>query len=66
VGGGFPGLGAQLRQHLVVLREAPGVVLRVDLLAVPVDVEDAAAALDELRLDAELVANSGRQTGGLG
>jgi hypothetical protein len=41
-------------------------VLRVDLLAVPVDVEDAAAALDELRLDAELVANSGRQTGGLG
>ena len=39
-------------------------MLRVDQRAVCRDVEYAGASLDELRLDAELARNIGRQTGG--
>jgi hypothetical protein len=39
-------------------------VLGVDQRAVCGDIEDAAAALDELRLYAQMFGNFGRQTGG--
>jgi hypothetical protein len=41
-------------------------VLGVDQRAVSRDVEYAAAALDEIGLDAEIPGDCGRQTGGLG
>src|SRR5829696_5212061 len=46
--------------------EASGVTLGEDLLVVDADDEDAAAAADELRLDAELLPDLRRQTGGSG
>ena len=59
-------LARELLENLFVLGEAAGLVLGVDLLPVDDDVEDAAAPLDELRIDADLFLDSGRQTGGLG
>ena len=49
-----------------MLREAAGLALGVDPVSIDLDVEDPAIALDELGLDAELVFQRGRQTGGLG
>jgi len=60
------GSAAKLSEHLVVLGEAAGLELAEDQLAVDADVEDAAAALDQLGLDAELALDCVRQTGGLG
>jgi hypothetical protein len=56
----------QKRHDLVVLGKAPDLVLREDVPAIDLDVEDAVVALDELGFDVELVKNRGRQTGGLG
>ena len=56
----------QKRQDLVVRRKASDLVLREDVPAVDVDVEDAVVTLDEFGFDVELVTNRGRQTGGLG
>jgi hypothetical protein len=53
-------------QNFVVFRKLPGFVLAVDSLAIDVDIEHAAAAADEFRLDVEFILDSGRQTGGLG
>ena len=55
---------AQRLQNLRVFREAARTVLRVDERAICADVENAAAALNELGLDAELFRYFGRQTGG--
>jgi hypothetical protein len=41
-------------------------VLGIDERAVSGDVEDAAAAFDELSLESQLLGDLGRQTGGLG
>jgi ABC-type cobalamin transport system ATPase subunit len=51
-------------QNLSVFRKAAGAMLRIDERAVGTDVEYPGASLDELRLDAELTRNIGRQTGG--
>ncbi len=59
-------LAPQGGDYLVGLREAPGLVLRVDAGAVGHDVEDAVGAFDQLGLDTELLLQRGRQTGGLG
>ena len=52
-----------------MLREAAGLVLRVDLATVDLHVEDAAVALDELHFNAgtgaQTFLDGGRQTGGL-
>ena len=52
----------QLADERVLVGELPGLVLRVDELAVDVDVEDAAGTLDEKRLRAECVLDLGSQT----
>jgi hypothetical protein len=49
---------------LLLAGEASGVVLGEDLLVIDADDEDAAAAADELRLEAELLPDLRRQTGG--
>jgi hypothetical protein len=59
-------LRGQLRQDLVVGREATGFVLGVDALAIDDDIEDAVLAADQARLGARLLPDSGRQTGGPG
>ncbi len=53
-------------QHFLVLWKPAGFLLAVDQLAVDFDIEDAAAALDQLALDAEFALDRIRQTGGLG
>jgi hypothetical protein len=69
-GGCARGLGAsylgELGQDLAGLGEAAGLVLRVDHLAVHLDVELPAPAGDELGLDAGLLPDRGRETRGLG
>ncbi len=55
-----------LREDLLVLGEAIRRLVRVDGLAVDVDLEDAAHALDERGGDAVLALDGGLQTGGLG
>jgi len=57
---------AQCGDDLAALREAVYGALREDQLAVEPHVEDSAAALDELRRDAELFFDLRRQTGGAG
>ena len=57
---------ADLFEDLVILREATQCLLREDQIAVGNDLEDTAAAIDQLCLDAELALDGGRQTGGLG
>ncbi len=47
-----------------MFRESAGLELRVDERSVDVDVEDASAAGDQLGLDAELLLDLCRQTGG--
>jgi hypothetical protein len=54
-----------LIEYFLVVGEAANVVLAPDLLAVHVDVEDAARALDQLGINAELLLDRSRQTGGL-
>ena len=49
-----------------MLREPANVVFAPNLGAVDVYVEHAAGALDQLRLDAELILDRPRQTGGRG
>jgi hypothetical protein len=53
-----------LRKNLLVLREPAYVVLAPNLRAVDVNVEDAAGAFDQLRINAELLLDCFRQTGG--
>ena len=50
----------------MVVREAAHVVLTPNLFAVDVNVEHAAGALDQLGINAELLLDRSRQTGGLG
>lgn len=50
----------------MVIRKTSDVVLAEDELAVDDDIEDAAPARDELRLDLERILDLGRQTGGTG
>lgn len=57
---------AKRLQNLSVFRKAARAMLRIDQRAVGRDVEYAGASPDELRLDAELTRNFGRQTGGPG
>ena len=56
---------AKKLKNLVVLGEAPDLVLRKDELSIYDDIKDAIGALDQLRLDAELIGDFGRQTGSL-
>ena len=58
------GTALQRIDDLALRGEASLVVLGEDLLGVDGDDEDAAAAADELRLDAELFPDFSRQTGG--
>jgi hypothetical protein len=58
--------GTQSLQNLCVFGEKACAVFRVDQRAVCGDIEYAAAAPDELGLDAELFGDFGRQTGGPG
>jgi hypothetical protein len=64
------GSGAQLAlerlDHFARLGEASHLLLREDQLVADGDVEDAAVALDEVRLDAEPTVDLFRQTGGAG
>src|SRR5438874_3770756 len=65
----FPGFGDALLhgdQDLVLLGEAPDLVLREDRLSVEDHVEDPVLALRELGIDPEIALDGGRQTGGLG
>jgi len=57
---------AQRRQHVGLRGKAAVAVLGEEQLAVERDVENPAAALDELRLDAERLLDRGRQTGSPG
>lgn len=54
----------ELREDLVLFREAAGLVLREEQDVVLMDVEDAGAPLDELGFRAGLLPDPGRQTGG--
>lgn len=56
----------ELPLDLAGLREAAQLFLGEDQLAPDGDLEDAAVALDQLRLDAELLLDRVRQTGGAG
>ena len=56
----------QLVDDLALAGEAAFFLLGEDRLAVDADDEDAAAAADELTVDAELLLQRGRQTGGPG
>ena len=58
-------LGRDLAQHLVVLREPPGLVLGVNQVAVDPNVENASPALDQLTNQIEFLLDRIRQTGGL-
>ncbi len=59
-------LAFELREDLVLFREAPGFVLREDQLVVLVDVEDAAVSSDQLGFGSGRLLDPGRQTGGTG
>ncbi len=48
-----------------IFRKSAGLMFAVDQVAVGLDIEDAAAALDQFALDAELVLDCFRQTDGL-
>ncbi len=63
---GASDLAADGVQHFLVFGESAGVVLAPDARAVHLHVEDPAPSLDQFRLDAELVLDRFRQTGGLG
>ena len=63
---GLCGCGLNLVQNLLIFREPPDFLLAPDLLAVHVNIEDAAGAFDELGLDAVGLLDRSRQTGGLG
>jgi hypothetical protein len=54
----------ELRGDLAGLRETAGLLLGEDDLVVHRDLEDASGSLDELSLDAELLLDLFRQTGG--
>lgn len=54
----------ELLQNLVVVGEAPFLLLREDRTAVDTNIEDAARSLDQLRLDVKVLLDGGRQTGG--
>ena len=56
---------AKTLKHLIVLGKPTRLVLGEDELPVHDDIEDPTGALDELRLDTELLGDPGRQTGGL-
>jgi hypothetical protein len=56
---------AKKLKNFVVPGEATDLVLREDELSIHDNIKDAVGALDQLRLDAELIGDSGRQTGGL-
>jgi hypothetical protein len=56
---------AKKHKNFLVLGETPDLVLREDELSIHNNVKDAVGALDQMRLDAELIGDSGRQTGGL-
>ena len=56
---------AKKLKHFVVPGKATDLVLREDELFIHDNIKDAVAALDQLRFDAELVRDFGRQTGGL-
>lgn len=58
--------GLDLVDYLVMFREAADVVLAPDLRAVDVNVEDAAAALDQFGFHLEFALDRLRQTGGCG
>ena len=57
--------GRDFVQHLVVFGEPPGLVFTVNQVTVGADVKDAAPTFDQLAIDAELVFDRIRQTGGL-
>ena len=57
--------GAQQHDDFRVLRKAAGAVLGVQQRSVGGDVEYAAAALDQVGVDAEFLRDRGLQTGGL-
>ena len=63
---GLLGQGAQRVEDFRVIRKSSRVMLREHDTAVDDDIENAAMALFEFDIDAELVADFGRQTGGLG
>jgi hypothetical protein len=56
---------AKKLKNFVVSGEATDLVLREDELSIHDNIKDAVGALDQLWLDAELIGDSGRQTGGL-
>ena len=55
-----------MSQDFLVLREASGVVLRVNRRPIDDHVEDAFVTFRQRRLDADRGLDGGRQTGGLG
>jgi len=57
---------SDLVEYFIVLRKPAYVVLVPNLRAVHVYVEDPAGAFDHLRIDAELILDRLRQTGGRG
>jgi len=61
---GKPDGSPELGEDLLFLGEAAELLLGEDQLAVHADLEDAAARLDEVGLDAVLLLDLGRQTGG--
>ena len=56
----------QLRDDFIVFRKNSGVVLRVNLLAIGDDIEDASATFDQLALDTCRCSHCVRQTDGIG
>ena len=58
--------GVEFAQHLLVLGEPTDLILGEDQFSVGGDIEDAAAAFDELGLDAVGLLDGLRQTGGFG
>jgi len=58
-------LSAEKLKNFFVPGEATDLMLGKDEFSVHDNIKDAVGALDQLRLDAELLGDSGRQTGGL-
>ena len=58
--------GVELRQYLIVLREAAGLELAVNHFAVDCYIKNTAPPFDQLTIDAVFCLDAGRQTGGLG
>jgi len=56
---------AKKLKNFVIPREATDLMLRKDELPIHDNIKDAVATFDQLRLDAELIRDSCRQTGGL-